>query len=73
MVAAAGLALACSVVVAAQADGDLEGPPSTFACHKGGEVVPWAYVQDGVCDCCDGSDEGEDAGCGNVCVERIGR
>jgi protein kinase C substrate 80K-H len=39
----------------------------TFACLAGGQRVPLSVVGDGVCDCCDGSDE-PSAACPNTCL-----
>lgn len=48
-----------------------QGP---FVCSKGGELVPQAYVGDGICDCCDGSDEaGGAVPCPSECEARLAR
>ena len=48
-----------------------QGP---FVCSKGGELVPQAYVGDGICDCCDGSDEAGGAVlCPSECEARLAR
>lgn len=39
----------------------------TFACLAGGQRVPLSVVGDGVCDCCDGSDESSTA-CADECL-----
>ncbi len=45
-----------------------------FVCYKGGELVPQAYVGDGICDCCDGSDEaGGAVSCPSECEARLAR
>lgn len=51
-----------------------DGANRLFACHAGDQRVPLAFVGDGVCDCCDGSDElsavtaSGGTACPNVCL-----
>jgi hypothetical protein len=60
------------VLDAASASWELAQGP--FVCTKGGELVPQAYVGDGICDCCDGSDEaGGAVSCPSECEARLAR
>jgi len=37
-----------------------------FVC-KDGKTIPTTFVDDGICDCCDGADEGAGVPCPNRC------
>ena len=44
-------------------------PNGRFYCHNKGYKARWlgaSFVDDGICDCCDGSDEAR--GCNNICA-----
>ena len=52
--------------VAQQWPNELSTQATVFVC-KDGNTVPTAFVDDGVCDCCDGADEGAGVPCPNHC------
>lgn len=63
------LTSACSHLLLKVAPGGSNGLPLLFSCKSGGQVFPTAMVNDGICDCCDGSDEQAGAHCADTCTQ----
>lgn len=63
------LTSACSHLLLETAPGGFNGVPVLFSCKSGGQVFPSVMVNDGICDCCDGSDEQTSARCPNACTQ----